>query len=149
MSPSDRRAAVCALALLAAGCVGSRRVDLRFHTPSMCTQDGRETGAPPDCPLGEVVAVRTVLERVDGTIEEDECLPVPEGLCVLDDFDEFLFVPRAPPADGVEVRLSGWTEPMCRGVLALSCETFGTGVIDLGSEDVIPIWCDCPYVTPP
>jgi len=136
------------LALVAVGCVGGRRVDLRFHTPSACTQDGRGMDDPSDCPLGEVVSVRTVLERVDGTIEEDECLPAPEGLCVLDDFDEFLFVPRAAQADGVELRLTGWTEPMCGGVLALSCESFGTGVIDLGREDEIPIWCDCPYLTP-
>ncbi len=138
-------------ALALAGCVGGRRVDLEWHTPAECA-DASEGS----CPLGAVRSLSTVLERVDGTIEFDGCEPAPEGLCTLRDLQDFLFVSRATPSQGVEIFVTGWTELGCaappggrpRGDLALGCETFGVGVIDLESTDVVPLWCDCPYVRP-
>ncbi|MCB9597561.1 MAG: hypothetical protein H6719_32885 [Sandaracinaceae bacterium] len=147
---SRSSAAWLACALLA-GCVGGRRVDLEWHTPAMCP------GPMTDCPLGAVRSLQTVLERVDGTIEYSGCQEPPADLCRLDQLQDFLFVARASPSQGVEIFVTGWTEPGCvdappdrpQGVLAFSCETFGVGVIDLEAVERVPLWCDCPYVLPP
>lgn len=145
------RSSVALAAALLAGCVGSRRVDLDWHTPAECAEmvDG-------GCPLAAVRAIRTELQRVDGTIEHDGCLEAPADLCTLRDLQDFLLVARATPSQGVEIFMTGWTGACPAsgtgrpsGDLAIDCETFGVGVIDLESTDRVAMWCDCPYVTTP
>lgn len=146
------RSSAVALALLVAGCVGGRRVDLDWHTPAECAEmvDG-------GCPLAGVRSIRTELQRVDGTTEYAGCQTAPAGLCTLADLQDFLLVARAAPSQGVEIFMTGWSELDCdepapgqpRGDLALSCETIGVGVVDLESTDRVAMWCDCPYLTTP
>ncbi|MBX3272983.1 MAG: hypothetical protein KF729_22160 [Sandaracinaceae bacterium] len=140
MATSSRSSLLFGIAILLEACVGSRRVDLDWYTPAECVA--------PDCPLGAVRSLRIVLERVDGTVEVAECEAAPEGLCRLEDLADVLFIARASPSQGVEIFVTGWTEPACGGVLALGCETFGGGVVDLGRIDRVPMWCECPYVAP-
>ena len=161
MSWSDRltqRAQVVLLYLATtatSACIGGHRVDLEFHTPATCQPIGADSGAPADggvsttpCPLGAVRALRTRIERVDGTVAHSECQRVPAGFCRLEDLRDFQFVPRITPSDGVEIRLTGWTSADCSDVLVLECDSFGTGVIDLASVDVVPLFCECPYAAP-
>ena len=148
----SRSSPLAVAAVLLSGCIGGHRVDLDWHTPAECAEmvDG-------GCPLAAVRSVRTELQLVNGTTEYEGCQEPPAGLCTLADLQDFLFVARATPSQGVEILVTGWTELGCddpapmqpEGVLALRCETFGVGVIDLEHTDHVPMWCDCPYVTSP
>jgi hypothetical protein len=104
------------------------------------------------CPLGAVRSIETILERVDGTQAAVECRPAPAGLCGFPDLHDFQFIPRAAPSDGVEIRMTGWTGVGCRDAspreLAFRCETFGSAVINLAAADEVPLFCDCPYLSP-
>lgn len=138
--------------VLLAGC-GPRSVEVIFYTPESCALRADDAGVAPPCPLAAVRSIETRLERVDGTAAETQCVDAPDGICVLDDLGELVFLTRAAPNDGVEIQITGWTSRGCRdgtlGVLALRCETFGTSVIDLAEVDEVPVWCDCPYITDP
>lgn len=86
------------------------------------------------------------MERSDGTVVNTNCQPAPEGVCTWDDLNEFLFLARTTPTDGVEIRVAGWSDEACEDALAINCETFGVSVIDLGTADTAPLWCECPYL---
>lgn len=147
---SSSRLAAVALVLLA-GC-GPRRVEVIFHTPESCAPIGEDAGPPPMCPLAAVRSIETILERVDGTQAAVECRVAPAGLCGFEELRDFQFIPRAAPSDGVEIRMTGWTGLGCRDAtppeLAFRCETLGSAVIDLAAADEVPLFCECPYVTP-
>ena len=142
------RAWLVAAALLAGSCVGSKRVDLTFHTPRACQPAGEDAGPGDACPLRAVDYLKISLEHSDGTVEFEACKPAPAGLCRLEGLRDFLFIERVAQTDGVELTITGWTDRDCRGALALSCETFGAGVSDLSDVNDVPIWCECPYDVP-
>ena len=148
---SGSKLAAIALVVLA-GC-GPRKVEVVFHTPDRCAPIGEDGGPRSACPLGAVRSIETVLERVDGTQAAIDCVPAPAGLCEFEDLRNFLFIGRAEPSDGVEIRMTGWTGPSCRDAmppeLALRCETLGSAVIDLAAADEVPVFCDCPYIASP
>jgi len=153
-APAGHRGGLAlALALaLVAGC-GQRRVELVIHTPDSCSPIGEDAGVAPTCPLGAVGSFETVLERVDGTLAATECELAPEGLCRYEDLQGALFIRRAVPSDGVEIRITGWRGSDCRGSspprLVFRCETLGCSVLDLARASEVPLWCECPVITPP
>ncbi len=147
---------VALLAAASSACIGGHRVDLEFHTPRMCEPTDADASSSADagvsveaCPLRAVRSLRTRIERVDGTVAHSACQRAPDDFCSLRDLRDFLFVPRITPSDGVDIRLTGWTDTGCSDVLVLDCESFGVGVIDLAAVDVVPLFCECPYVTSP
>ncbi|HJL20463.1 MAG TPA: hypothetical protein RMH99_32650 [Sandaracinaceae bacterium LLY-WYZ-13_1] len=145
MSSEPRRWLPVLLALALCAC-GIRNLELDVHAPATCEAETRDGGA--DCPLGAVRSFETILERVDGTRLDRECMPVEGTVCTYEDLSGFLFLRRSPATDGVEIFVTGWTEPGCDGGLAMSCESFGDGVIDLEQAQSVPLWCDCPRIAP-
>ncbi|MFK7987856.1 MAG: hypothetical protein AB8I08_17695, partial [Sandaracinaceae bacterium] len=69
-------------------------------------------------------------------------------ICAFEDLESFQFLQRSEATDGIEVLIEGRTELGCAGELVVTCDSFGESVIDLTEPADIPIWCDCPRITP-
>ena len=148
-------APLCVVALLGVAMAGCNIRDLALdvHAPAECPAplpDGG-LGVEPECPLAAIRSFRTELERVDGLLAASECKPADASLCTYDDLMGYLFLQRSPASEGVEIRITGWSDRGCGGELIMTCESFGESVIDLTGDDMsTPIWCDCPrlFTTP-
>lgn len=127
------------------GCTGLRTLRLLFHTPEECPAPD---GTASECPLGAMRSIRTRLLEQDGTLRAEDCEDLEETVCTFTELEEFQFLQRSEATDGIEVLIEGRSEPGCRGLLVVTCDSFGESVIDLTEPADIPIWCDCPRITP-
>lgn len=132
---------------LLAGC-GTRDVVVTIDTPAMCCDS---PGCEPECPLAGASFIHTVLERVDGTIADEDCIAAPEGICRYEDLESFVFLERVTqPSEAVEVRVEGRTSESCHDdQLVFNCDSFGEHVVDLTRDDHIALFCDCPFTVGP